>query len=148
MSSSSQSSVSSSSLSSVSSSRSSSLSSSSVSSGPSSSSVSSSIGSSPSSSSISSSSQSSAGTTQATAAVNITNFAFSPGSITVTRGTRITWTNNDTAPHTVTRDGSSGPYSSVLTEGESYSRTFNAVGTFPYHCAIHPEMTGMVTVTP
>jgi heme/copper-type cytochrome/quinol oxidase subunit 2 len=44
-------------------------------------------------------------------------------------------------------DGQTGPDSDLLSPGQSYSFTFNQAGTFHYHCKIHPEMTGTVTVT-
>lgn len=84
----------------------------------------------------------------ATSTVTIDNFAFSPAAITVKKGTTVTWTNNDSTTHTVTEtDGQNGPQSSNLATGKSYSFTYNTVGTFKYHCSIHPSMTGSVTVT-
>ncbi|HVS78726.1 MAG TPA: cupredoxin family copper-binding protein [Candidatus Saccharimonadales bacterium] len=86
-------------------------------------------------------------TPQATNKVSIQNFAFSPASITVKKGTTVTWTNNDSTAHTVTADSGDGPNSQLLSQGQSYSFTFNQTGTFSYHCSIHTYMTGMVTVT-
>jgi plastocyanin len=80
--------------------------------------------------------------------VAIADMAFSPANITVKKGTAVTWTNNDTVGHDVTEtDGKDGPKSSTLSKGESYSFTYTTVGTFKYHCSIHPDMTGTVTVT-
>ncbi|HSW80299.1 MAG TPA: cupredoxin family copper-binding protein [Candidatus Saccharimonadales bacterium] len=86
---------------------------------------------------------------QQTNKVTIDNFAFSPANITVKKGTAVTWTNNDSATHNVKEtDGKSGgPNSQDLPNGQSYTFTFNTVGTFNYHCSIHPDMTGTVTVT-
>jgi len=85
----------------------------------------------------------------ATNSVEISNFAFSPVNITVKKGTKVTWTNKDTTGHTVTSDDgdNGGLDSKLLAQGESYSATFNTAGTFKYHCSIHSEMTGTVTVT-
>lgn len=80
-------------------------------------------------------------------AISIKNFAFSPAKTTVKLGTKVTWTNNDTAPHTVTIDSGDGPKSENLENGESFSYTFEKVGNFAYHCSIHPSMTATVTVT-
>jgi plastocyanin len=77
--------------------------------------------------------------------VTIQNFAFAPAAITVKAGTTVTWTNNDTAPHTVTGD-TSGPGSPQIAPGGTYSYTFTTAGTFPYHCSIHPNMRAAVTV--
>jgi plastocyanin len=97
---------------------------------------------------MASQSQNSSNTPQATDKVSIANFAFSPSSITVKKGTTVTWTNNDSAPHTVTENDSlTGPGSQTLNNGESYSFTFTATGTYHYHCSIHSSMTGSVTVT-
>ncbi|MFA5004271.1 MAG: cupredoxin family copper-binding protein [Candidatus Saccharimonadales bacterium] len=84
----------------------------------------------------------------ATGSVTIEGFAFSPADITVKKGSTVTWTNKDSATHTVTEnDGQTGPDSGNLANGKSYSFTFATTGTFKYHCAIHPSMTGTVTVT-
>jgi plastocyanin len=80
--------------------------------------------------------------------VTIKDFAFSPASITVKKGTTVTWTNSDTTTHTVTEsDGQTGPDSGSLPSGKTYSFTFNTTGTFKYKCTLHPNMTGTVTVT-
>lgn len=84
----------------------------------------------------------------ATNSVTITNFAFSPADITVKKGTTVIWTNQDSVSHTVREtDGQTGPNSSTLSQGKSYSFTYDTTGTFKYHCSIHPDMTGTVTVT-
>ena len=78
------------------------------------------------------------------AAVTIAGFAFSPQTLTVAKGTSITWTNNDSTTHTVTSD--SGIWDSGdLAPGKTFSYTFNQTGTFPYYCKIHPSMTAKVT---
>lgn len=79
-------------------------------------------------------------------AVTIQNFSFSPTALTVTKGTTVTWTNNDSAAHTITGDNG-GPASGSIASGQSYNYAFNTAGTFSYHCALHPSMTATVTVT-
>lgn len=80
--------------------------------------------------------------------VSIEGFAFSPGSITVKKGTTVTWTNNDSVAHTVTEsDDKNGPDSSTLQPGKTYEFTYAQTGTFNYKCSIHPDMTGTVIVT-
>jgi amicyanin len=85
----------------------------------------------------------------ATKEVGIEDMAFSPASITVKKGTTVTWTNRDAVQHTVTPDNPSSEFtsSSMLSNDESYSVTFNTVGSFTYHCQPHPQMTGTVIVT-
>lgn len=87
-------------------------------------------------------------TASTTNSVTIENFAFSPASITIKKGTAVTWANKDSATHTVTEsDSQAGPNSGDVAPGSTYSFTFKSAGTFHYHCAIHPSMTGTVTVT-
>ena len=85
---------------------------------------------------------------QQSISVNIQNFAFDPPNITVAPGTTVTWTNNDSAPHTVTATDPAGAFDSgTLRPGQSFSVTFTQPGTtYAYYCAIHPSMRGTVTV--
>lgn len=77
--------------------------------------------------------------------INIANFAFSPATLTINAGTKVTWTNNDGMTHTVTSDN--GVFNSGnLSPNATFSYTFNSTGTFTYHCAIHTYMTGTVIV--
>ncbi len=77
--------------------------------------------------------------------VNIVNMSFSPTGVTVAVGTTVTWTNNDAMDHTVTSD--TGLFDSGdISDHKTYSRMFSTAGTFPYHCTIHPGMTGTITV--
>jgi len=72
--------------------------------------------------------------------------AFSPLSLSVKVGTTVTWKNNDGIAHTVTsNDGTS--FNGNLAAGGSFSYTTKTVGTFDYHCTIHPGMTGTLIVT-
>lgn len=83
----------------------------------------------------------------ATNQVAIKNFTFSPAAITVKQGAKVSWTNQDSTAHTVTEnDGQHGPSAPPLNPGQTYSFSFKKTGVFRYHCAIHPEMTGSVTV--
>jgi plastocyanin len=80
--------------------------------------------------------------------VSISGFAFNPSIITMTEGTTVTWTNFDSFAHTTTSDiGSSDAWDSgSLGPGELFTKTLNTLGTYTYHCAIHPGMTGVVVV--
>lgn len=78
-------------------------------------------------------------------AVKIENFAFDPPILKVKKGTTVTWTQADTAPHTVTADD--GSFSSEqLSKGQTFTFTFNKTGEFSYKCTIHPSMTAKVIV--
>jgi len=79
------------------------------------------------------------------AKVSIANFAFDPVALTITTGTTVTWTNNDTVAHNVlSDDGSWG--SNSLAKGDSFSFTFTKSGTFSYHCGVHPTMKATIIV--
>jgi plastocyanin len=77
--------------------------------------------------------------------VGIGDNFFDPPDATVEPGSTITWTNNGARPHTVTADDGSFD-SGRLNPGDSYTVAFDGQGTVTYHCAIHPEMRGSVTV--
>ena len=79
-------------------------------------------------------------------AVAISGFSFSPASITVSVGDTITWTDSDAQAHTATADDGSFDTGTIGGSGGTGSATFATAGTFPYHCKIHPTMTGTVTV--
>ncbi|MDO8668292.1 MAG: cupredoxin family copper-binding protein [bacterium] len=75
--------------------------------------------------------------------VNIENFSFNSNSVTIKKGTTVTWINNDSAPHEIK---STGFNSEILSKDQSFSFTFNEAGTFGYSCSIHPSMTGEIIV--
>jgi plastocyanin len=72
-------------------------------------------------------------------------YDFSPHSITITTGDKVTWDNKSNAAegHTVTGDGLD---SKTLKQGDSYTFTFNKAGTYKYKCSFHPYMKGTVNV--
>ena len=78
---------------------------------------------------------------------------FVPKEITVSPGTTVTWTNDDTTIHTVVEGGpqSSGAPptfdSSIIAPGATWDNTFDTAGEFNYYCNLHPFMTGKVTVS-
>ena len=90
-----------------------------------------------------------AGQRSSNTTATIQNFEFRPTPLTISSGTTVTWTNMDSVDHTVTSDpGSSEVFDSGnIAPGATYSHTFNNAGTFNYHCTIHPDMHGQVTVS-
>jgi plastocyanin len=83
----------------------------------------------------------------AKAAVTIDDYAFSPGTLTVKRGTTVTWTNKDDDVHTVKSDAGPQAFkSSALDTGDSFTITFDKAGTYQYICSIHPHMQGKIIV--
>ena len=79
--------------------------------------------------------------------IDISGFSFAPSALTVQVGDTVTWTNLDSAGHTVTFSGSPSLSSGVLQEGDTHSVTFDSVGTYTYICSPHSYMQGTITVT-
>ena len=81
--------------------------------------------------------------------VEIANFTLPD--IVVSTGTIVTWSNEDSAPHTTT-SGENGVFdgdgwnSPTLSQYSTFSFTFNDAGVFKYTCRIHSNMSGSVTV--
>lgn len=88
--------------------------------------------------------------TTAMAAANevvIDDFRFGPAALTVPVGTKVTWVNDDSDPHTVTSEADPKLLKSpALDTGESFAFTFDKPGTYRYFCSIHPHMQGVVIV--
>lgn len=77
--------------------------------------------------------------------VQITNFSFSPATLMVKVGDKVTWTNQDTVGHSATADDGSFD-TGALSTGQSGSVTFSKAGTYAYHCSVHPSMKGTIIV--
>jgi plastocyanin len=78
--------------------------------------------------------------------VQIADFAFSPQSLTVSKGSTVTWINVDGVDHSVVATDVSF-FSEDLGQGVRFEHTFDNAGEFPYACGIHARMTGTITVT-
>lgn len=81
-----------------------------------------------------------------TKSVSISDFAFSPSTLIVSIGDTVIWTNEDSAPHTVTSDSGSELNSATLSNGQTYSHIFSTAGEYDYHCSIHSMMKGKIIV--
>jgi plastocyanin len=77
--------------------------------------------------------------------VAMDNFSFTPPRLAIPMGASVVWTNHDDVPHTVVSTDRSFKSPTLDTDGQ-FSRRFDAVGTFPYFCSIHPRMTGEIVV--
>jgi plastocyanin len=80
-----------------------------------------------------------------------TNECYIPYHVTVSAGEEITWSNDDSAAHTVTSGTPSGGPdgifdSSLFMAGGTFSVTLDEPGEYPYFCMVHPWMIGIVTV--
>jgi plastocyanin len=85
-------------------------------------------------------------TATVTKTVKITATAFKPASVTIATGDRVKWSNTDTKAHQVVAN--SGAFASpIIGAGHSWTHTFNTAGTYRYHDALHPALTGKVVVT-
>ena len=87
-----------------------------------------------------------------TVEVSMKDIAFNPGSITVNKGDTVTWTNDESIGHDVTKTDGPGPdFSSGdpggMGEGDTFSETFKTAGEIKYECTVHaPSMSGTITV--
>ena len=78
-----------------------------------------------------------------------------PADLVVKKGDVVTVTNTDSAPHTVTsgtsatdpQNGKSFDTSLIMPGKTAKINTANlAPGDYPFHCTVHPYMTGKLTV--
>ena len=76
---------------------------------------------------------------------NCADKCYSPNSVTVAVGGKVTWKNVDSAAHSATAMDSSFD-TSLVNAGASASNTFNTAGTYQYMCIVHPWMKGTVIV--
>lgn len=76
---------------------------------------------------------------------NLTTTAFVPNPANVAQASVVTWSNTDSITHDIVSD--TGVWDSGrLGPNENFKFTFATKGTFPYHCSIHPNMTGTIVV--
>lgn len=72
-------------------------------------------------------------------------WGYEPPDLTIPIGTKVTWRNDGTTPHSVAfDDGSAG--SGEIAQGKTWSRTFSSAAGLTYHCAQHPWMKGTLGV--
>jgi amicyanin len=79
-------------------------------------------------------------------AIDMKNIAFSPKTVTVKVGQKITWTNEDSVPHNVTSKSGAKISSPTFNKGGTFSFTPTKAGTIDYVCTIHPGMEGTIVV--
>jgi plastocyanin len=75
----------------------------------------------------------------------LSSTAFGTNPLTIAVGTTVAWTNNDSIAHTSTADASQWN-SGTINPGQTFRFTFTSAGRYTYHCTIHPNMVGTVTV--
>lgn len=77
---------------------------------------------------------------------------YQPNPAGVSSGSKVTWTNNDIAPHTSgvsSTSTNSGKIfdTGLISPGSTGSALVTGNGKIPYHCTFHPWMTGTIQIT-
>ncbi len=85
--------------------------------------------------------------------IRMSQIKFNPQNIKVSKGTKITWINDDPVEHYVNTDSHPAhtyypaQNSKALGKGDRFSLVFNTVGIYPYHCSAHADsMIGLILV--
>jgi plastocyanin len=82
-----------------------------------------------------------------TETVTIDNFSFSPKTLTIAAGTKVTWINRDDVPHTATSSKKPRQFDSgTLDTDDRFSHVFAQPGSYDYFCTVHPHMVGRIIV--
>jgi nitrite reductase (NO-forming) len=82
---------------------------------------------------------------------SLTTDAYAPNPVQVSVGSTVTWTNDDSQPHTATSGENATPDgtfdSGIMAPAATFEHTFTEAGEFPYFCILHPNMVGTVSVS-
>lgn len=78
--------------------------------------------------------------------VAIGDFTFGPETLTVPKGTYVSWINTDASPHQVTIAQANGLRTPVMLQGQKQTLRFDSTGTVDYICGLHPNMKGKIEV--
>ncbi|HEY7737185.1 MAG TPA: cupredoxin domain-containing protein [Candidatus Limnocylindrales bacterium] len=81
----------------------------------------------------------------ATVETTIKGFAFAQP-LTAKVGDVVSWSNEDSAPHSVVLDDGQCQTQQIAA-GSSSALVFNEAGSFAFHCGVHPNMTATIEVT-
>lgn len=76
--------------------------------------------------------------------IEIKDLKFNPADVTIAVNGEVDWNNNDNTTHVIKFD--SGTTCGTVMAGQTKKVRFSAAGIYAYHCTIHPEMTGIITV--
>ena len=77
--------------------------------------------------------------------LDIKDYKFTPPTIRIKTGTKVTWINRDVAKHNAVADDGSFK-TELIGKDESASVIFDKTGTFGYFCGPHPFMRGTIIV--
>ncbi|MBI3445705.1 MAG: cupredoxin domain-containing protein [Magnetospirillum sp.] len=84
-----------------------------------------------------------------TAKVSMDRNLFTPQHLKIKPGTTVQWVNDEKrTSHSVFFEAEGLAESDRLFPGETWSRSFDKPGKYPYRCGPHPEMTGIIDVAP
>jgi nitrite reductase (NO-forming) len=82
---------------------------------------------------------------------SLTTDAYQPNPAQVSVGGTVTWTNEDSQPHSATSGENVTPDqifdSGIMAPAATFSHTFAEAGEYPYFCILHPNMVGTVSVS-
>jgi plastocyanin len=79
--------------------------------------------------------------------VTMKDFAFDPQEVEGKVGQKVTWVNEDDAPHNAVAQNGGDLKTETFGKDGSDSYTLDEAGTIEYICTVHPQMTGTITVT-
>lgn len=83
-----------------------------------------------------------------TAEIIIREYQYQPAELVIPTGTTVKWINDEKrVSHSILFAGPDGFESDRIFPGESWERTFDQPGSYPFSCGPHPEMHGIIKVT-
>ena len=74
-----------------------------------------------------------------TVTVIIDQFQFVNRTLTIEKGWTVVWINNESPKHTTTSDDDASFNSGTMSQGDTFSFTFEEAGEFPYYCRFHGD---------
>lgn len=74
------------------------------------------------------------------------SWTYGPAVLKVAKGTTITIVNRGKEFHTVTSDDPGRLFDVSIDTNKTGTLVIDKVGTFTYHCGVHPQMTGVIQV--
>lgn len=77
--------------------------------------------------------------------ITIRNFEFTPKNLQIPAGAKVIWINKDDEIHKIAEVNNSF-LSKPLDSDDAFTFEFKAAGKYDYFCALHPHMTGKITV--
>src|SRR5215204_4282566 len=81
---------------------------------------------------------------------SLTTDAYSPNPVQVSVGSTVTWTNDDSQPHTATSGENVTPDqrfdSDIMTPAATFEYTFTKAGVYLYFCLLHPNIVASPTI--